>query len=275
VWLSPETIAKILSQKRMKNLLFILIALFSANVFSQKNVFDTLSIDSSTKIIGKYPQYDKNKTYEKYNFIIEDSLEIVKFIKSIKLGEEVPNATENPSFRINVIKNHKEKGGWTINPTLKSAMTHDGQTYKFDINQITSLNKKFPFEYYHEEIIFKSKEEYQAYINKQKENNNFLFDYAPQFKYEGSFEIEFEKSERFSSPKAISEFLYSYIDKIVDRYDYRVSYVLNEKNKSTIGKSFTMTITGPQKIFENLKIKKYKKENWQPTVEDGMFFYKK
>lgn len=258
----------------MKNLLLILIAFSSTNLLGQKNIFDTLVIDSTTKIIGRYPQYDKSKTYEKYNFIIEDSLEIAKFAKTIKLGEEVPNSTEDPSFRINIIKNNKEKGGWTINPTLKSAMTHDGHTYKFDLNQISGLNEKFPFEYYYKKVIFKSKEEYNIYLNKQKENNNFLFDYAPQFKYEGSFEIEFEQSEKFPNPKEISEFLYSYIDKIVNREEYRVSYILNEKNKKNIGKSFTMTITGPKRIFENLKIKKHKNENWQPTVEDGWFFYR-
>lgn len=259
----------------MKKLLFILIVLFSTNIFSQRKIFDTLTIDSSTKIIGRYPQYDKSKTYEKYNFIIEDSLEIAKFAKTIKLGEEVPNSSEDPSFRIYIIKNHKEKGGWTINPTLKSAMTHDGHTYKFDINQIASLNEKFPFEYYYEKVIFNSKEEYRAYLTKQKEKSDFLFDYAPQFKYEGSFEIEFEQSDKFSSPKAISDFLNKYIDKIAERDDYRVSYILNKKNKENIGKSFTMTITGPKKIFENLKIKNHKNENWQPTVEDGWFFYRK
>lgn len=259
----------------MKNLLLILIVLFSTNVFSQKNIFDTLTIDSTTKIVGRYPQYDKSKTYEKYNFIIEDSLEIAKFAKTIKLGEEVLNSSEDPSFTIYIIKNHKEKGGWTINPTLKSAMTHDGHTYKFDLNQIISLNKKFPFEYYYEKVVFETKEEYQKYLSKQMENNDFLFDYAPQFKYEGSFEIEFEQSEKFSSPKTISEFLYTYIDQIVDRNDYRITYVFNEKNKENIGKSFTMTIIGPKKIFKNLKIKGHKNENWQPTVEDGWFFYRK
>ena len=259
----------------MKKFLIVLIIIISNNAFSQKNIFDTLVIDSTTKIIGRYPQYDKTKTYEKYNFIIEDSLDIATFIKEIELGEEVPNSIEDPSFRISIIKNNKENGGWTINPTLKSAMTHDGHTYKFDMTQITDLNKKYPFKYYFEKIVFKSLDECQKYLTEQKNNPNFLFDYKPQFKYEGNFEIEFEKTKKFSSPKAISEFLYSYIDKIVDRDEYRVSYILNEKNIKNNGKSYTMTITGPKKVYENLKIKKHKNENWQPTIEDGWFFYRK
>jgi bisphosphoglycerate-independent phosphoglycerate mutase (AlkP superfamily) len=55
----------------MRTILFLLIV--SNQVFSQKKLFDTLKIDATTKIIGRYPQYDRDKTYEKYNFIIEDS----------------------------------------------------------------------------------------------------------------------------------------------------------------------------------------------------------
>ena len=259
----------------MNKILYFLILIISNNVFSQKNLFENLTIDKNTKIIGRYPQYDKTKTYEKYNFILEDSLEISNFINSIKLGEEVPNSIEEPCFRIEIIKDNKEIGGWTVNPRAKSVMTHDGHTYKFDIKQITELNKQFPFEYYYKEIVFKSSQEYESYLTVEKNNPNFLFDYEPQFKYEGSFEIEFTKSDKFDSPKAISDFLYPLIDKIVDRSEYRISYALNEKNKKNMNKSYTMTITGPKKIFEELKIKKFKKENWQSTVEDAWFFYKK
>lgn len=113
--------------------------------FSQKDLFANLKVDATTKIIGRYPQYDKSKAYEGYNFMMEDSGRIVEFISSLKLGEEVENATEDPCFRLTIVKNHDEIGSWTINPTLKSAMTHDGHTYKFDLAQITNLNKQYPF----------------------------------------------------------------------------------------------------------------------------------
>ena len=88
----------------MKQLLSLLtILIINLNVFGQKNIFDTLTIDSTTKIIGRYPQYDKLKTYEKYNFIIEDSLKIAQFAKTINLGEEVANSMENQNFRIYIL----------------------------------------------------------------------------------------------------------------------------------------------------------------------------
>lgn len=258
----------------MKLSVTVILLSLTMQVFSQKNLFDTLLVEAGTKIIGRYPQYDKSKAYEKYNFIIEDSAKIVEFINSLKLGKEVENSTEDPSFKLTIVKNYDEIGSWTINPTLKSAMTHDGHTYKFDLSQIIKLNRQYPFSYYHEIKIFKSRDEYEKYLAEQKSNPNFLFDYGPQFKYEGSFEIEFPKNAEFPHPKAISDFLTPYIEKIVNKNDYTLGYELNSKNKNNRNQ-YTMRIQGPKKLFEQLKLDKLKNENWQPTVEDAYFFYKK
>ena len=233
-----------------------------------------MKIDATTKIIGRYQHYDKDKTYEKYNFIIEDSTQIAKFINSLKLGKEVPNSLENPAFTLTVIKNYDEIGSWTINPSQKSAMTHDGHTYKFNLDQITKLNETYPFNYYYEVKIFNSKSEYEIYLTKQKENPNFLFDYGPQFQYEGSFEIEFKKTSQFPHPKAISDYLTPYIEKIVNKDEYSLGYILNDKNRKNRDQ-YTMTISSPKKLFNELKIDNLITENWHPTVEDGYFFYKK
>ena len=255
--------------------LILFVLFISSKGFGQKELFDTLKIDATTKIIGRYPQYDKDKTYEKYNFIIEDSASIAHFVKDIKLGYEVQNEIERPNFIISVVKNYNELRYWTINPTLKSAMTHDGHTYEFDFNQISNLNKKFPFNYYYERKVFNDRKEYEKYLEKQKSNSKFLFDYAPQFRYEGSFEIEFEKSERFSSPKVISEFLIPYIEKIVNKNEYNLYYSPDEGRNKNNSDQYTMTISGPKELFEKLNINNLKNENWQPTVEEGLFFYRK
>jgi hypothetical protein len=257
----------------MKPSLIAIFLILTLQVFSQKNLFDTLKIDTNTKIIGRYPQYDKSKTYEKYNFIIEDSTKIAAFIKKLNLGKEVTNSMEDPNFQLTVVKNNKEIGSWTINPTLKSAMTHDGKTYEFNLKQLKKLNKQFPFNYYHERKVFKSKSEYEEYLAEQKKNPNFLFDYNPQFKYEGSFEIEFPKNSKFLHPKAISDFLTPYIEQFVKEKEYTLGYVINSKNMNN-REQYTMTIQSSKKLFELLKLEDLKNENWQPAVEDGYFFYK-
>lgn len=258
----------------MKRVFLLILITFVPNfVIGQKTLFDTLKVDNTTKIIGRKSHYEKSNEYEKYNFIIEDSTKIIDIIRTIKLGNEVPNSLENPNFKLTVVKNHQEIGSWTINPTQKSAMTHDGKTYKFDIMQISELNQSFPFKYYHEVKVFRSKIEYNSYLTEQKKNPNFLFDYSPQFLYEGSFEIEFKKSSKFSNPKAISAFLIPYIEKIVNENEYSLSYSFNEKNRKNTDQ-YTMTIQGSKKLFKKLKVEKLNNENWEETIEDAYFFYK-
>jgi hypothetical protein len=267
------SLATILMKYQTRKVLIILLLTITNQVFCQKNLFDTLVINSTTKIIGRYPQYDASKTFEKYNFVIEDSATIMKFIQTIRVGKEIPNSGEEPNFRLTVVKNYDEIGTWSISPNLKTVMTHDGHSYKFDINQIVHLNEKYPFKYYYEKVFFKNLEEYNEYLERQKSNPNFLFDYSPEFKYEGSFEIEFEKSDIFSSPRAISDFLEPNIEKIVDKDDYSLTYIVNKKNKEDLNQ-FTLTISGSKKLFEELKIENHKNKNWKPTLEDGWFFYR-
>jgi hypothetical protein len=63
------------------------------------------------------------------------------------------------------------------------------------------------------------------------------------------------------------------IEKIVSKYDYRVTYELNEKNLKDQSQ-FSMTITGSKKLYDSLVLENLKKEDWQPTIEEGWFFYR-
>ena len=257
----------------MNRYFFIATQFFTLTLSAQDNfLFDTSKIDATTKLIGRYPQYDKQKTYKYLNFIIEDPATIKKVIMTLTLGKEGENTIEDPEFRIAVVQNFEEVKSWTINPTLNSAM-YSGRTFAFDIKNVQDLAKKYPFDYRFDKIPFKTKEEYEAYLKKQKENKAFLFDYAPQFEYEGSFEVQFPRNQTFSSPKAISDYLTPLIEKIVSKDEYRISYVLNEKNMKD-QTQFTMTITGSKKLFNELQLENLKKEDWKPTVEEGWFFYR-
>jgi hypothetical protein len=257
----------------MNKCLLIASLFLALNLYAQNNLmFDTSKIGVNTKLIGRYPQYDKSKTYRALNFMIEDSTTIKEVITTLTLGEERENMIEDPDFRISIVQDFDEKKSWTINPGLKSAM-YSGHTYAFDIRKIQSLAKRYPFDYKFDNIAFKSKEDYYHYLATQKENKSFLFDYAPQFKYEGSFDVQFPRTKKFSSPKVISEYLTPLIEKIVSKYDYRVTYELNEKNLKDQSQ-FSMTITGSKKLYDSLVLENLKKEDWQPTIEEGWFFYR-
>ena len=246
----------------MKKYFLISTLFFSLTLSAQDNfLFDTTKINATTKIIGRYPQYDKQKTYKYLNFIIEDPATIKKVILSLPLGEKGQNVIENPEFRIALVQNFDEVKSWIINPTLKSAM-YGGDSYVFNIDKIKELAKAYPFDY-----------TFDKYLSKQKENKTFLFDYAPQFKYEGSFEVQFPRNRKFSSPQAISDYLTPLVEKIVSKSDYRITYILNERNMKD-RTQFTMTITGPKRLYENLQLEDLNKEDWKPIVEEGWFFYR-
>ena len=55
---------------------------------AQKKLFDTLKIDPTTKILLRCKDYDKFKSCENYDFMIEDSAEIADFIKMLRLGKK-------------------------------------------------------------------------------------------------------------------------------------------------------------------------------------------
>lgn len=257
----------------MHKCFFIVTLFFSFTLSAQSNLlFDTSKIDATTKLIGRYPQYDKEKTYKYLNFIIEDPATIKKVLATLTLGDEGQNTIQDPDFRIALVQDYDEVKSWTINPALNSAM-YNGHTYAFNIDKIKELAKTYPFDYTFDKVPFESKAEYVNYLNAEKEKKNFLFDYAPSFKYDGSFEVQFPRNKKFSSPKAISDYLTPLIEKIVANGEYRISYILNEKNLKD-QTQFTMTITGPEKLYETLQLQELKKQEWTPTVEEGWFFYR-
>jgi hypothetical protein len=256
-----------------KKYLLISTLAFSCNFSSEdKLMFDGIKIDDNTRLIGRSEQSGNESIYRNWNFYIDNPTVIKEVLKELTVGPETAGAFETPAFIISIIQQNNQVKDWLVNPTLKSTM-YEGHTYQFDVEKVKKLGGKYPLEYKEEEITFSNKEAYDKYLTIQKENKNFLFDYSPQFKYEGSFEVKFPKTNLFSSPKTISEYLEPLIEKVVTKNEYRLSFILDEKNMNDQNQ-FTMTIAGSKKIFDNLTLDGFGKGNWEPTVEKGFFFYK-
>lgn len=254
-----------------------LLALISMSIFLTVNgqkAFDSLRVDSNTKLIGTYSEYDPNHTYDHYNFVIDDSLEIVNFIKHFRYGKEVNNIVEQNEFTIRIIKNYSQVSLFSISPAFNSIRI-DGHSYKFDFKNLKSVSEMFPFKYKIEKKVFRSMDEYQRYFDLQIKDKMFLFKLEPYFSDKGNFEIEFPRNSKFSSPKAISEYIKPFIEKIVLNGDYYISYALNEKNMNDQSQ-FTMTITGRKELFDKLKVDNLENINWSaPRKEStGWFYYK-
>jgi hypothetical protein len=235
-------------------------------------LFDTMLVSKTSKFIGRIPQYEKNARYQALSFCIEDSISIMNVLRKVSIGKEVSNIIDNSGFYLTIINNYKEEALVIVYPGIGTIMI-DGHSYEFDANQIKDLAVRFPFNYKFKRLQFSSKEDFSKYLDNQMKDSLFLFSYNPNFRFEGTFDLEFKKSQSLSSPKAVSEFITPKILGIVDEKSFNLFYELSEKNLNNPNQ-FTMTISGSKKLYENLNISDAKKFEWKPAVEEAWFFYR-
>lgn len=255
-------------------LIFVISLFIFSQLFSQTKLFESIKNENidSLKIIGMYYNWDKNKTYEKYNFYITDKEIIDSLINNTYYYEPTKNIIEQNNFSIIVTKNNQILDRWSVNPKFEN-ISIKGQCHKFDILTLDKLAKKYPFKYNWYKQEFKNKEEFEKFYDKKIIDKNTLFIYKPNFVYEGSFEIQFPKDETFQNPKAIDEYLRPKIEKISKDEKFSISYALTEFNMKNRDQ-YTMTISGSKNIFSKLKEKKGTKGSWTPTKLEAQIFEK-
>lgn len=230
------------------------------------------SVNKMTKIIAFGNYRDENN--EDLSFCVENPDDIKRIINELKLGDHAPNAIEDETVGINVIQDYEEVSSWLLSPQLQYILTNNGQSYKIDLEKIKALHKKYPLKYILKEVSFKSKIEFEEYRNTQKQNSSFLYATIPLFRYEGSFEIQFPKNSKFTSPLAIDNYIRPMVSKIEpDQEKFSISYILDSYNFNN-EKQYTITIQGSKKIFDNLKVDDLENKNWKLTDETAFFYYK-
>ncbi len=264
----------------MKKIFLSLLCLFALTqtAFAQKNrIFKDLILSDSLTVIGMYPQYDKQKVYEKYNFIIRDIAVIKDLVDKLTYGKKVANGgvLDAHGFSISVFKNHKHIASWSIMPRL-SMINIDGNMYEFNIKVLEELAQKHPFKYDFETKIFNSKIEFEQYKKEVYTKDIFLFMYEPSFRYEGKFDVEYAKSDKFPHPKGISEYLEELLGKRTDKNDYSVYYAPSSKyNKGSNNRFYSMTIDCNKDLYDRFQDKNCKKREWIPVVIDAMIFFER
>jgi len=246
---------------------------FSCFAFSQtKSILDNIKIDKNTKLIGMYPQYDKNKTYKNLNFYINDEKVIKDLVDKLSYEKIVKNRIERNDFRIKLLQGNEVLDDWMLSPA-NSNINMNGTFYEFNFKIIEELAKKYPFDYTFFKKEFSTLKEYEIFILSLKKDKDFLFAYEPNFKFEGTFKIKFPKNSQFPSPKVIDEYLRPKILKIANGSNFNITYVLDDYNMKN-NDQYTMTIEGDKRIFNELQLENLEKKNWQDNIAAGMFFMK-
>nr|WP_315034388.1 hypothetical protein [uncultured Chryseobacterium sp.] len=247
-----------------KNILFIILAI-SQNTYSQNKLLKSnkLTTTDSVRIIGMYPEWDKNKTYEKFNFLITDKKVVDSLIESVEYGNNTENELEHNNFYIILTKANKVFHRVSISPALHNSNIN-GKSYKFDVSILEKLAKRYPLTYKWNEKEFKNETEFNKFNSEILKQEKTLYVSKPTFLYEGSFELQFPKNDTFLHPRAIDHYLRPQIEKIVQGKEFSISYVANEFNLKNRDQ-YTMTINGPYTLFKELKDKNSKKGEWVPA----------
>lgn len=247
---------------------------FLSPIFSQTKLFEEIKDKNtdSLKMMGIYYNWDENKTYEKYNFYITDKNVIDSLIANTEYNEGTKNISEQNNFSIIVTKNNKIVDRWSVNPKFEN-INIKGKSHKFDISILALLAKRFSFKYKWYKQEFPNKESFENFYTNKINDSKTLFIYEPNFTYEGSFELQFQKNETFLNPKAIDEYLRPKIDEILGNKKFSISYVLTAFNMNNRDQ-YTMTISGPKELFNKLQEKKAKKGDWVNTKLEAQIFEK-
>lgn len=225
------------------------------------------------KLIGMYPHYDQDKTFEKYNFIIEDFKVLDSLKKTLKVGKPAARIFDRFDFSIKLVdKKQNIIKSWLVMPNY-SSINIDGDFFEFDINIIANLAKKHPFSYTFYEKEVKTEKAFSQFMDTLSKDANFLFFYKSKLVFEGHFSLEFPNNKRFSSPKAISEYLEPTLNKLATKGKYNLIYELNDYNMSHRNQ-YSMTISCSYEVYKAFNDKNAKKKEWQADVNNAIIFMK-
>jgi len=245
----------------MKVLITLILYLMFYNSFSQESlVFGNIEFNENMRLIGMYPHYDKDKTFEKYNFIIEDLKELDSISKFIQKGKYVMNQVTENEFVIRLFEGDKIIQTWSLGPKYSYIRTNK-KSYEFFTIQILDLAKKYGFKYKYFKKSYKDKIQFDKDYKIMKSDSNFLFVYKPNFKFAGSFEVKFYKSEEFNNPKAIYHYLIKKIGKLKKEEVYHIYFAASDYNRKNRNQ-YTMTIESDFELYEWFNDNNGEKKEW-------------
>lgn len=233
-------------------------------------LFDQQFLNDTVKLIGMDSPYDENRTYQKYSFFITDKTVIDSLIKTVRYGERARNIMENDNFSLIVTKNNKIVDRWSISPKFNNINT-DGSPNIFDIGILDALSSRFPMKYNYYKKVFSSAEQYKSFENSVLLKDNTLFIYKPDFRYEGSFDVEFPKNKEFPDARKAIEYIDKILEKKIDKSKFSAVYVLTEYNLNNQNQ-ITIKISSPRWVFNEFNDKTVQKKSWTSAENDAMIF---
>ncbi len=254
-----------------KKLLVLFLTLIALSAKGQTNsLFEGIAFTDSMKLAVMHSHTDQDDTYISYDLIIDSKQVFDSVAPLFTYGEEVANFVDEAEPTINLITGKKTIKSWSINPK-NSSVRIKGKSYQFDTEKIKDLASNYPLEYTTEKKAFKSLKEFEDFKSSIQNDDLFLFMYEPNFKYEGSFQVRYKKSNKFRSPQDVSQHLKASLTEITEEDNFRIFYMFNDYNRKNRNQ-FTMTVESSRDLYDEFSDRKSKKLDWEDTVYSARVF---
>lgn len=260
----------------MKNTLVAIIASVGMSMGfanAQQSLIDKVKFEPGTILVGMASDYNTDRTFDKYNFFIDDASKLNDAKMNLEYGYELATRTTDQNhFMIYAIKDRKIVDQWLVNPRIYNVF-HNGIAYSFNSDQLEQLAEKHPFNYEVETKTYKNEKEFNRAKKELDKDRSIFLMYNPDFSFEGSFEVEFKKDEVLKTPEDADKYLRNLTGGLTKK-NVSITYVLNEKNLLDQSQ-MTMNISGPEDIFNKIKLDKGVKGNWTPQVYEATIVKRK
>ena len=256
----------------MKKILLAVTLLTSVFTLAQQAIIDNIKFDNETILVGMASDYNVDKAYDKYNFLIDNSTKLDKVKLYLEHGYELNNkvADEN-HFMIYAIKNKKIVDQWLVNPKYYNVF-YNGEAYSFDADKLEEIAKNYPLDVRIEKKIFKDEKEYKKAKKLFDKNEFIILMYEPSFVFEGSFEISVKKNDKITNAQEAEKYVSDLVTNITKKKT-SISYALNEQNLMDRSQ-FSFVVSGPKAVFDKLNSAGVEKGSWIPEIYEAIIIKK-
>lgn len=258
----------------IKKLFLAATLLCSTATFAQvSTIIDKVKFDNGTILVGMASDYNQDKTYDKYNFYIDNIQKIEGIKLELEHGYELSNkVTDQNHFMIYAIKDRKIIDQWLINPRLHNVF-NNGIAYSYDADKLQRIAEKFPFEYEVERRNYTNEKEYKKNLKTLNADRSVFLLYEPNFEFDGTFEVSIKKDEKFKNATDAELHLRELAKKITKK-NVVISYALNEKNLRDASQ-MTMIVAGPKDLYNKMELNGFEKTEWKSEIFEAIIVRKK
>ena len=258
----------------IKKLFLAASLLYTTVSFAQvSTLIDKVNFDQGTILVGMASDYNQDKTYDKYNFYIDNVQKINGIRLELEHGYELSNkVTDQNHFMIYAIKDRKIVDQWLVNPRLHNVF-NNGIAYSYDADKLKRIAEKFPFEYEVERRTYQNEKEYKKNLKTLNLDSSIFLLYEPNFEFEGTFEVSIKKDEKFTNATEAEVYLRD-LSKKLTKKNVVISYALNEENLRNPSQ-MTMIVAGPKVLFDKMNLEGHTKSEWKPEIFEAIIVRKK